>query len=398
MDDSGPGSPGSDGSGYVFTSSYTFSIPTNGLWLWITNAANGTVYANLNGATDYVYEIFSTTNLLAVPTVTNWNIETEVFPGINTNTTSFSVPIAGRNPLFLWARDWTYITSQGNTTPDWWFYEYFGVINLSDTNLDAQGTTLLYDYQNHDDPNIVTFSLQFTNNFWNSSASGAVSIQGGEPFYEAIMVDDTNYMSDAVWQPYASSNLTVNFGTTQGWHSVWIGLRGRATNETQTWKWKHLKLDSLAPVLVVTNPVVSTISVPVIQVYGYSPEALDSISCTVSNAVGTAISVNTEIRGDYFDTNIWDVTTNYFACLDIPLTNGPNVVTIQATDMAGNVTMTNIGYTLDYSGATNPSVTLTWPQINMQLCQGILRFAAGRKIHRRRSWRKLWIPMAIRTL
>ncbi len=72
MDDSGPGSPGSDGGGYVFTSSYTFSIPTNGLWLWITNVANGTIYANLNGATDYVYEIFSSTNLLAVPTVTNW--------------------------------------------------------------------------------------------------------------------------------------------------------------------------------------------------------------------------------------------------------------------------------------------------------------------------------------
>jgi hypothetical protein len=109
-----PWSGGGDGGGYGFTNSYSFNLPTNGLWLWITNVANGTVFANLNRATDFVYEVFSTTNLTTVPAVTNWNIETEVFPGVNTNTMPFTTSTAGRNPLFLWARDWTGITSSGN--------------------------------------------------------------------------------------------------------------------------------------------------------------------------------------------------------------------------------------------------------------------------------------------
>jgi hypothetical protein len=362
----------SGGVGDEFTNSVTpYVFPTNGLWLWITNMADETVYANLNGATNYVYEIFSTTNVTTAPVVSNWNIETEVFPGLNTNTMPFTVPTAGRNPLFLWARDWTGITSNGNETPDWWFYEYFGTINLLDSDLDSQGNTLLSDYQYGHDPNVINFSLQFTNNYWNSTASGNASIQSGEPFYQAIVIDDTNYLADAVWQTYTGSNLTVNLGATAGWHSVWIGLRGRATNEIQTWKWKHLKLVSNAPALITTNPAVSTVSVPVIQIYGYSPESLASISCTVSNATSAATSVNTEITGQYYDTNQWDFTTNYFECLDIPLTNGLNVVTVDAVDLAGNTTVTNFNVTLDYSQATNPAIQLTWPQNGMQLCQGI---------------------------
>ncbi len=148
----------------------------------------------------------------------------------------FTVPTAGRNPLFLWARDWTYITSNGNTTPDWWFYEYFGTANLSDSDRDSQNNTLLFDYTYNIDPNIINFSLQFTNIYWNSNASGSFSIQEGKPFYEAIMVDDTNYIADAVWQTYTESNFTVNLGSSQGWHSSldWLARKSHFNK-----KWKH---------------------------------------------------------------------------------------------------------------------------------------------------------------
>ena len=60
------------------------------------------------------------------------------------------------------------MTENGNTTPDWWFWEYFGTVALSDTNLDSQGNTLLYDYQNGLDPNVIQFSFQFANYYVNT--------------------------------------------------------------------------------------------------------------------------------------------------------------------------------------------------------------------------------------
>jgi hypothetical protein len=149
MDASSPMIPGGGGGtnsdGGFYSDSFNYTVPTNGLWLQITNVANGLAYLNLNNATDLVYEILSKTDL----TLANWNIEGELFPGINTNTLPFTVQESGRTNLFIWAQDWTGITENGNTTPDWWFWKYFGTVELSDTNLDAGGIhTLLYDYTN----------------------------------------------------------------------------------------------------------------------------------------------------------------------------------------------------------------------------------------------------------
>ncbi len=134
---SGGGSYG-DGGGFISRS--------NGLWLSITNIANEAVYADLHNGSDFVYEVFSATNLATAAPLPNWNIETELFPGTNTSALPFAVPMNGRNPLFLDARDWTGITSDGNTTPEWWFYEWYKTINKSDWDLDSIGNTLLNDY------------------------------------------------------------------------------------------------------------------------------------------------------------------------------------------------------------------------------------------------------------
>jgi hypothetical protein len=357
-------SPGGDGYSPMFSSSY--SINTNALWLEITNVSNGWSYLNLHNGTNQVYAIWSATNLL-----TGWQVETEVWLTNGTvipTVTPFTVPTLERQNLFLRAEDWTGVTENGNTTPDWWFWEYFGTTALSDTNLDSQGNTLLYDYQNGLNPNIISFSLSVTNNYVNNmSAPVQVNVTAGVPSYVAVAVDDTNYAADATWNTYISSNITVNLGTTQGWHDVWVGLRGSPSNATQTWQWKHLNL-ALPPVLVITNPVANVVSQPIIQIYGYCQEPLASISYDISNAVGMAINQPSEITDQYYDTNAWEFTTNYFECLDVPLTNGLNTITIHATDLAGNTTTTNFNFTLDYSSKTNPPVVqITWPQTGAQL-------------------------------
>jgi len=66
-----------------------------------------------------------------------------------------------------------------------------------------------------------------------SGVSVQVNVTAGVPSYFAVLVDDTNF-TDAVWNAYTSSNITINLGTTQGWHDVWIGLRGLPPNATQT--------------------------------------------------------------------------------------------------------------------------------------------------------------------
>jgi hypothetical protein len=122
-------------------------------------------------------------------------------------------------------------------------------------------------------------------------------------------------------------------------------------------------------VLGITNPPSSTVSVPMIQLQGWADEPLSQLTFAVSNALGVVSNQTGYVIDQFYDTNQLAFTTNYFQCYDINLTNGLNTVTVHATDMAGNVTATNFNFTLDYSGATNPIIQLTWPADGMQLCQ-----------------------------
>ena len=335
----------------------TFTIDTNGLWLEITNVANGLAYLNLHNGTDYVYEVWSKQDL----TASNWDIETEVFPGTNQDVMPFTVAQLERTNLFIWARDWTGITSGSNETPEWWFWEYFGTVALSDTNLDSQGNTLLYDYQNSLDPNVIQFSVQFTNNYVNTSnAPTQLNILGGVPSYMAVLINDMN-QTDAVWQPYTSSNIVVTLGSTNGAYSIYVGLRGLPPDATQTWQWTSVTLYSDVPMLTITNPTTSTVSQSPIQLQGFASNPLDSLTFDVSNAAGILTNQTGFLTGQFYDTNLLAYTTNYFECSGIVLNNGTNVITLHATDWAGNTA--NVSFKLDYSPNTNPPVlNLVWPQ------------------------------------
>ena len=337
-------------------SSSSYTIDTNGLYLEVAGVSNGSAWFNLHNASNQVYAIWSTTNLLA-----NWNVETEMWP-TNPAMLPFTVPTLERQNLFVRAEDWTDVDSNGDGIPDWWIWMYFGTLDLSATNLDSQGNTLLHDYQNGLDPNIIQFSLQFTNNYFNTSmANGAITLLGGVPSYIAVLVNDPN-LANANWQSY-SSNVVVSLNAGDGAYEVWVGLKGLPQDAYQTWHGFHLILDTVPPTIIITNPAAGVVSQPMIQVQGYANEALSSLTFDVSNAAGLWTNQTGYITSRYYDLNLLEFTTNWFQCYDIVLTNGLNTVTLHTTDLAGNVTKTNVNFTLDYSSDTTPPVlTMIWPQ------------------------------------
>jgi hypothetical protein len=335
---------------------------TNGLWLELTNVSGGLAYLNLHNATNQVYAIWGATNLLV-----GWNMETEVLP-TDTNCMPFTVQTQDRQNLFLRAEDWTGVTQNGNTVPAWWFWYYFGTLALTDTNLDSNGNTLLYDYSNGIAPaNVVNFTLRLGNGHFNvTSPTGSFLTVSGVPAYEAVLVNDTN-LDDAVWQPY-DGVVRLNLGPTDGVYQIWCGLKGYASAQPQ-WIGALIYLDRIAPELFLAGPTNSVTACPVLQVQGWSPEELSGVSFGLSNAAVVLTNQAGLLTDSWLDINTGAYTTNRFQCSDIWLTNGLNVVTLQATDLAGNVTTTNVSVTLDYSTATNPVIQLTWPTNGMQICQ-----------------------------
>jgi hypothetical protein len=340
-----------------------FSPATDSFWLQINTVSNGLAYLTLNGATDEVYEVWSKTDL----GLTNWTIESEIWP-TNPVTMPFTVPLLDRtNALFFWAQDWTGVTGSGNATPEWWFWQYFGTLALSDTNLDSQGNTLLYDYHNGVDPNVILYSLNFTNEYVNTStAYGTIAILEGVPFYKAVLVNDTNF-ADANWQPY-TSNVVVNLNAGDGNYNILVGLRGWSSDAQQTWLNAELILDTVPPMLAITNPATSTVGQPMIQLQGYANESLCALTFDVSNAAGVWTNRTGYTTSRFYDTNLLEFTTNWFQCYDISLANGLNTITLHATDLAGNTTTAGAGFILDFSGAANPPVlTVIWPQDGTQI-------------------------------
>jgi len=260
------------------------------------------------------------------------------------------------------------VDANGNGLPDAWEYYWFGNYTNYASELDSRGQKLLSDFQNGTDPDIIQFSIVATNNYVNSAnVPLELNVFGGVPVYQAILVDDAN-QADADWTACATTNLSVNIGLAQGWHNVWIGLRGFASDATQTWQCKQLKLDSTSPLLIVTNPAATTGSVPMIQLQGYCPKPLSAISYDLSNALGVVMNQPASVSDQYYDDSNGEFTTNYFECVDVPLTNGLNVITLHATDLAGNVTAQEFSYTVDYSSKSAPVVQMTWPQNGMNIC------------------------------
>jgi hypothetical protein len=258
--------------------------------------------------------------------------------------------------------------------PASWLAHYFGP-NYQNSpyagvtaDADGDGVSNLQEYLGGTDPNKIAFSTLFdTLRVRGNSAAATITVLKGVPAQVAVLRDSTNFAS-AAWTPY-SPTVPVDLGSTEGRHDVWIGLKGWATDSATTWEGFRLTRDTTPPAVVITDPIPGTISRPVIQLQGFAPEPISGISLDLANDAGILTNLEGYVIRQWFDTNRLEFSTNWFECIDVgPLTNGLNTVTLRVTDLAGNITTTNLCYTLDYASDTNPPVlSLYWPQDGAQV-------------------------------
>ena len=259
--------------------------------------------------------------------------------------------------------------------PDWWQWKWFGTYGENAGDLDANGNTLLYDYTNGFCPINLQFTVNLgTQNFNVTNATCSYVILAGWPNYEAVLINDTNF-NDAVWKPY-DGTVYMNLGPTDGVYQVWFGLKENGPNQQPVWMGATVYLDRVPPQVFITSPISNnlTVATPDLQVQGCASKPLQSVTFDLNNALGAANGQLGYITGRYLDPNLMEFTTNYFQCVDVLLTNGLNTIAVHATDLAGNVTTTNLNLTLDYSSATNPVINLYWPQNNTVIVGNIFTF------------------------
>jgi alpha-tubulin suppressor-like RCC1 family protein len=296
----------------------------------LTNGAGVTYYPNANELTNG-FRIGSDQNGTNQPKGAFDELETYDRPlnaiGAPLETYWFGIPDYQSNP---------------NGALGVWEMEYFGYIGLNpNSDPDYDGNTLLYDYTNGIDPNVISFSFSVANQYVSTNVvSGVITILGGTPSSIAMLVDSTNF-SSATWTNYTSSNVTVNLGSTQGSHNVWIGLRGLPSNAQQTWEETTFVLDINSLSISITNP--------------------------VNNVSFNASRVN--VSGNFRATSLQQITVNNvlafvngtnFEALNVPLNAGSNTITAIAQDLNGksNTVSINVTGTTNSNGSMNDPVDL----------------------------------------
>jgi hypothetical protein len=348
--------------GYVDGATYTtnYADYTN-FWLSIGTPGSASQLSIQNTQSNLTYQIL--TNSVLDPNLSNWNVWQTL---VASNSVIVPPPLnPGSNALFLdSALVWSTTT---NGLPDWWQMLYFSELGLDPTaSYDGQGNSLLYDYQYGLCPNIINFTIQLTNRYVNSATANLqLNITSGLPNYYAAFVTAATSTN---WLPMASTNFTVNLGSTDGVYTVNVGLSGPQSVVQQTWQSATLIKDTVPPQLFLTNMSNFSGSRPFIDPAGYSTKALSSLTFVVTNSVGAVSQGQGSVVDQDCVPSDMCHTTNWFVCLDAALTPGTNYIGIQAVDWAGNVTTTNFSYVFDTNlAASAPAISLIWPQSGMQL-------------------------------
>jgi hypothetical protein len=186
---------------------------------------------------------------------------------------------------------------------------------------------------------------------------------GGPTAELAILVDSENFAS-AIWSPYVAT-AAVTIPNTQGQHDVWFGFRDIFGNVN--WRRTRVYLDTVPPGVTITAPTGTTSTKPMIQIQAYGNEPLSSVSFDLQNSSGTTVDQKGFVLGNVYTTVGGQpvFVRADFQCFDVNLDGGVNIVTIRATDLAGNVTPTVRTYTFSTAGDTTPpSIAVTWPPDN----------------------------------
>jgi hypothetical protein len=324
-----------------------------------SNVFNVILHGTTNGST----YLITSTESLNPQTNRVWLVEGSLQGGTN-NATPFALGVATRtNNLFIRAQ----ACDECATTalPLWWQLAYFGITAVDpNADFDGDGVTNLVDYLNGTDPNKISFSLSVTNQYVTTTAVPVqLNIAGGIPSFIAVLINDTN----ASWQPFTTSSLSVPTPA-DGTYVITVGLCGMATNATQTWHSVTVVRDSTPLTLALTNLAARSGSRPFIDPAGYASRALKAITWTVVDANGATNTSHGSVVAQGWNLLDQYHTTNWFQCLDLALALGTNWISIQATDWAGTVAVTNFSYVFDTNGDTTaPALSLLWPQDGTQV-------------------------------
>ena len=265
--------------------------------------------------------------------------------------------------------------------PDWWEVKYFGRAGF-DPGSGPSGVNLWWEYQFGRDPNVIDFVLSATGRYVNNNTVPVqINVLGGEPAFMTVVANTNNLVvmpdhqfdidsnfTNVTWQPY-QANVVAVLNSGDGNYNVWIGLRGIAPDGQITWQGTRITLDTVPPVLTIIDPTTGVVSQPAIQLQGCANELISSLTYDVSNAAGIWTNQAGYVTAQFCDTNLQAITTNWFQCYNVALSsNGVNLITLHATDPAGNTTTTNIGFTLEISTDTTPPVlAVIWPPDGAQI-------------------------------
>lgn len=126
----------------------------------------------------------------------------------------------------------------------------------------------------------------------------------------AVLVNSTN-TADAEWLPFAT-NFSATLPDLDGEYVVGLALRGHSTSLPPVLDETIFTLDRVPPVLLLTNPTTATVTRPYVQLQGLANEPLATLSYDLTNAAGTLTNEPAFVMDQYFDTNQFDFTTNYF--------------------------------------------------------------------------------------
>jgi hypothetical protein len=358
---------------------------TNGLSLSIALEDNKAILTVSGGQSGILYDLYYATNLLgsnATESAWTWlssvssgqryywpNQPSPVYYMLGTPLDSDSDGLPNAFEMLVSHSQTNNADSDADGLPDGWEWRNFGSFSQTASgDYDQDGISNLQEYQQHTDPNTISFSPRLGNRYFHvTNAVGTCEIFKGAAAYWAVQVGPYSTNCNT-WQPYAGQ-VTLPLGPTNGAYNVWVGLKGSAADSVPAWVGTTVYLDTVAPVLTLSCPTSGVVTKRIIQATGYSPEELGAISYDLDNAAGEATNQPVLIIGQSYSTNTAEFTSNFFQAYDVPLINGLNALTFRATDLAGNVTTLTTNFTLDYSTKTNPPVVqLFWPQNGMEIC------------------------------
>jgi len=171
----------------------------------------------------------------------------------------------------------------------------------------------------------------------------------------------------ARWLPF-NTNMTVDLGPGNGGRDILFSFRYKGQTSGDSWNGGGIVVQTALPIIVITDPKQNVTSRPVVQLHGYFNSEATKIRYDLydQNGIKTVDNENGLVTDTYFDKSLWQTTTNYFQCFDVPLSPGTNTFVFHCEDVAGNRVATNFVIVFTTVGATNPPViTPKYPESGM---------------------------------